>query len=297
MAGAYILYNDVLSAANAVPLLSHTSTGTSTEVPTLPLPNLLDRRVAKIARITRANANQNATTVLTFPLASYSGEKSVRAIAIVGFRLTADSGADLTSSLRFKVEVFSGPSTVVYASGGFGIVGSIVPKGVALVALHVFPTVLTANEKIVLSVTRFAALSGNTESLDIGRVFVSDGLEFPEGVDADWNLVMADSARVLRSSGQQIYAQPLPRYRVGRFKLPPVPEVIAIGSMQQPNSASLQTMGLQVGTTGEVLIAPRTSDAIALSRLSIYGRFSRPVELRHLGGGNYGCDLEVEEGL
>jgi hypothetical protein len=59
-------------------------------------------------------------------------------------------------------------------------------------------------------------------------------------------MTMADSARVMRSRDQQIYAEAVPRYRVGQFRLSSVPESFAIGTVTQPNRPNLQLMGLQV---------------------------------------------------
>ncbi|HVJ61504.1 MAG TPA: hypothetical protein VM555_02190 [Tahibacter sp.] len=299
MAGAYFLYNDILAAANAVPTLSHVNAGSSVSVSTLPLANLLDRRVAKVARVQRPNAAVDSTSVFTFPLASFGGDKRISAIAIVGFKLTATNGQDITTRARFTVDVYGTPSLIVHSSPQFGIIGTAgaVPAGAPSIVVYVFPTPVTATDKIVLSVTQPFPTSTGTEILDIGRVYAADGVAFSEGVDADWNMTMADSARVMRSRGQQIYAEAVPRYRVGQFRLPSVPESLAIGTVNQPNRPNLQLMGLQVGVSGEVLVVPRSDDALALGRLAIYGRFTRPVQVRHLSGELYSCDLEVEEGL
>ena len=133
--------------------------------------------------------------------------------------------------------------------------------------------------------------------LDVGRVFLANGIKLANGVDFDISMSAVDEARVMRSRGKQLYAESVTRYRRSTCKVTQITEDTAINTSAVPTSPSFQTLGLQAGSSGEVIIAPRTGDELVKRRLTVYGRLTKPPDIRHQGGGYYETELEVEEGL
>ena len=284
MAGAYFLYNDQLDPSTAITCTTQNG-GTSTPVATLPLINTLDRRVAKVARITRAGMNGASLTKLRYKVLSAStGRGPLMAFVSnivaangatpsVGLQLF-DASLNLLSSIPL---VQAKPA----ASGLYNVMNSQLsyaaqPPGSTywLDVLINFPGAQPAY-------------------VDVGRVWCSDAILLGAGVDTDWGIGAVDNAKVDRSRGQQIYAETVPRFRSASVRCSSIEEVYIYGGTQP----TFLGMALEAGTSGEAAIFPRTSNTTDMTYLGIYGRLTRGPAIRHVNGIYYNVDLDIEEGL
>jgi hypothetical protein len=143
------------------------------------------------------------------------------------------------------------------------------------------------------------AQTGLTRS--IGRLWISDAIVIPSGVDGDWEQDFVDTGMLDFSDGQQAYEAPKNRVRVLRVNLSGLPADLAYGCADGASSAadaaSIQGMQMEAGVTGSVLIVPRLDSPIWVRRLSIYGHIdanSRPA-IRKQAGDNYSTQFTAIE--
>jgi hypothetical protein len=101
------------------------------------------------------------------------------------------------------------------------------------------------------------------------------------------------------SDGGQAYENPKTRLRTLQCTLPKMTALEAYGSNDNGTTgddvASIQDMQLSAGTTGEVLIFPRTSSLFWMRRLGIHGKCSEVPSIRAARGNLFATDFRVVE--
>ncbi len=135
---------------------------------------------------------------------------------------------------------------------------------------------------------------------EIGRLWIGDTIEIPNGCDGGWSLAGRDPGGLDESAGLQIYADRRARGRVLSMPVSGVSTDIAFGFDDEDSSAtyqpSLDDLVNYAGATGEVIAIPRANSPIWTRRTGIYGHLTPDsLRIRHMSGPKYAMDLTVIE--
>jgi hypothetical protein len=286
MAGAYFIWKDILQGATGS--YTHVGAGSSSVVSTLPQANMLDRRLAKVCRMSYAGLNSTSEMRHTFNLAAPPPEDIVSgqlsAVVICGWRILEYPGA----AMQFRVR-----DSVLSPSFDSGwITDSWLGATSSLLSLYVLPSTTAPSQIIVSFRPHTAGGVPGTGTLDIGRAFAGRSINMPKGVDAQFSVATTDAGRSMRSRGQQMYSERLPRVRTLSCKLSQMTAAQCFGS-----PFTFMQMAKDAGTSDDVVIVPRSSGAGDVQQLAIYGRLTKSPVLQHAGDGLYATDFDVEEAL
>jgi hypothetical protein len=133
----------------------------------------------------------------------------------------------------------------------------------------------------------------------IGRLWIGDALILPNGVDARWQQGVLEFGQLDTSAGRQAYENPAARSRTLMCPLSKLDTMQAFGFDEGDTSAAdvpcIQSLQLDVGATGEVIVLPRTSSSIWMRRLGIYGHLAKPPTIAHESGPYFSTTLRVIE--
>jgi hypothetical protein len=152
--------------------------------------------------------------------------------------------------------------------------------------------------------TRYLRITPNWTAVEgyreIGRLYIADSLEVPQGCDRGWTLGSRDYGVLDRSAGLQYYADRRTRGRVLTMPMTGIDPAIAFGftdgAGSGPNAPSLDDLINYAGATGDVIVAPRADSPLWLRRTGVYGHLSDDsLRIEHQAGPNYACTLTVEE--
>jgi hypothetical protein len=135
---------------------------------------------------------------------------------------------------------------------------------------------------------------------EIGRLFVSDAIEFPDGPDSTWTLLGDDTGNLDESRGHQAYEDKGERGRVMRARFGAMKTEQAYGFAETATSAagapSVDDLFMAAGRTGEILYVPRADNPLWIRRTAIYGHLTPDsLSLPHLAGNRYSWDFTIEE--
>jgi hypothetical protein len=134
---------------------------------------------------------------------------------------------------------------------------------------------------------------------EIARLWVSDALVIPEGVEASWSLGYQDTGNLDVSGGLQYYEEPKARSRTLDCSLPKLETLQAFGFDEGATSAAdvpcIQGLQMKAGKTSELIVLPRTSNPLWIRRLGIYGHLSEAVSIDHRSGPYYSARFRMIE--
>lgn len=253
-----------------------------------PVENLQDRRLAKDFQCTytsptlvQIKSNWNQLSGNAAP---------VKIVALIGVSITSPTpGALPDIILRLYSGANQGGTELHTDSYGLnewvpptdsmqGIVVFEVPDGISALSMRV-------------------DISGASDPLDIsiGRLWAGPALIPSKQMDAFWKLRLLDRSRVTRSRGEQVYADEKPRVKQFMMSLSDLSKLEAIGTVDDPDSPSFLRMGMEAGTSGEVLVIPSTRDAHEIHTLGVYGTMPTGIEIVHSGEDRYSVDMTVLE--
>lgn len=161
--------------------------------------------------------------------------------------------------------------------------------------IHTMPEGLSARATL-----RLRYSSANNRSLRVGRLWISDALTLPDGVDAGWSMSFRDTGTLDPTSGGQWVPSPGVRSRVLTIPLEAACSgVYAWGfddearAITQPQN--LHALQLQAGTTGEVIAIARTRTPLWARQSAVYGHIDQPFAITHKAGPYWGSTLSIVE--
>ena len=131
--------------------------------------------------------------------------------------------------------------------------------------------------------------------VDIGRLWLGSLWELPDGIDAKWEQTIQDDGSIIRSRGQQGFAETRQRYRVLDVNMGKIKEVDAFGDANDLTYPNLQDMYWQVGTTGDMIILPRTNSDHMIHKVGMYGHIDKSTPIKHQAGEYYRSGFRVRE--
>lgn len=133
----------------------------------------------------------------------------------------------------------------------------------------------------------------------IGRLWFGPAIVLPEGVNPSWELGVEDTGSLDQSAGAQWYESVRTRTRFLRMGRSQIQADVAFGYSEADLSASdvpsFQGLQMEAGSTGEVIVLPKSPTGLWIRRLGIYGHLDRPPTIRHDAGPNYSTELTVIE--
>lgn len=262
---------------------------------TLPLTNLQDRRLSRLAR---SNNLLAASTTLTLDLGQ---ARSVGVLALVAHNLS------VTSTIRVLGDDAADFVTPVYDSGNVAIwPAGVVPQSLLewaddnfwlgtvsqeAIAGYNAPFVLLPASAQTLRYWKISIIDSSNPSgyVQIGRIFI--GTAWQPAVNASYGagLGYEDPSQIETSlSGEEVF-DVRRRRRTHRFELGFLSQSEAIDSV-----LSLQR---QQGQTGEVLIVPDITDSTNLSKVSFFGRLRSLSPVQRTRPLIWSCSFEIQETL
>lgn len=145
---------------------------------------------------------------------------------------------------------------------------------------------------------------GSGNPVKLGGIWISNAVELPLGVDADWSWGVHSAGTIAVSRGGQSFAQPAPALRTlratfsgkldARLAFGVGAPVSDIGVQRE--SEWLSDAATHLATTGNCILIPRANDPEWVKRTAIYGHLNgQPLRIDHLAGDNYRATLEVIE--
>lgn len=143
--------------------------------------------------------------------------------------------------------------------------------------------------------------NGVADVFSLARLWIGPALELPNGIDAAWSMSFADTGTLEASEGQQFYARTGVRQRLLSLSLTGIDTKTAWGMSDADLAIStynnLHQLQLDAGTTGEVIVIPRTQTPAWIRRVSLYGHITREWSIEHQAGPNWRASFTVAEEL
>lgn len=304
--GAVVAWREWITKYTNGLSLVHSGSGSASVSSSLPLANLGDRRLAKVCRINTVGASvggglydhgTNTVRWITDGLLDKG-----RAVIIGLLNHNIPQYASSSTPLRIRCYSDTGGTTLIYDSGN---ISSTLFKQITsapyggLFYNHTFcipPSRLATPVARVEVAVAYGNTPFSTTTLDIGRLFLADGIVVPEGIQGTWRTRIIDPSVVRRSRGQQVYADDLLPYRSldfgvdittdqQGFDLDCVNRTDVDGTADAPAWAACK---MECGVRGEVLIVPDTALSTYYAKYSaIYGTFANNLEIEHAYGANH----------
>lgn len=241
---------------------------------TLPLANIKDRRLSRLARTTNASAG---STLFTIDLGA---ARNVGVLALIvhnlsvlaTVRIYGDDAAD------FATPVYDSGSIAVWPAGAIpqelleweddnfwlGTVSQEAIAGYKAPFIHAMSTAQTLRYwKVVISD------SGNADGyVQMGRVYIGEAWKPDYNRSYGASLGYEDESKAESSLAGEEFFDIRRRRRVHRFEL-------GFLSEEEARDRVLQMQRLQ-GTTGEILIVPDVTDSINFAKVAFLGRLKSP---------------------
>jgi len=247
-------------------------------------------QVRQLSATWRANASSNPKIVIDL-----GTQKSIMLVALLGINAGAFSIGDAT--IEYSTDGVSwtpDPSVVLPGDGGS-------PDLPRCLIVRIPPQLLGVKRQ-----TRWIRITpawnrlGGAPYFEVGRLWISDAIEFPDSIDSAWTLLASDSGSIDDSRGLQVYEDKGSRGRVLRARFPAMKTEQAYGFAETDASAvnapSVDDLFMAAGKTGEVLFIPRADSPLWIRRTAIYGHLTPDsLALGHLAGNRYSWDATVEE--
>lgn len=145
--------------------------------------------------------------------------------------------------------------------------------------------------------------SSSNRSVKIGRIWIGNAVELPDGVDADWTFGVAEAGSVAVSRGGQAYANRAQVVKTLSVNLSgealDARQAFGIGVTTTPEgqrhaSDWLSDAAITCGEQGNIIVVPRTSGDWPM-RTGIYGRLTNPIQIEHVAGDYYRSSIDVIE--
>lgn len=142
--------------------------------------------------------------------------------------------------------------------------------------------------------------SSITGVFSLGRLWISDALVLPDGIDAGWSMAFRDSGSLDATDGQQWVQSLGVITRVLTIPLEGARDTethwgFADGSEAITNRMSLHALQLEAGVTGEVIAVARTSTDLWTQRTMVYGHIEQPWAIGHTAGPHWAATLTIVE--
>jgi len=288
MAGAFFSFLNKFDTATVTDQLGNIS-------PSLPITNLKDRRLALKARTT--------TKFFTIRV-DFGIQKKIDVIGILSTnskKTTYDQQTLDLNSISVKASNVSPGGTDVLNPISSTIFTDNPPQWMP--RNFFWPINISG---VVGKTARYWEISVTIDTTDsyyeIGRIWMGEAIQW-EAVDAEWSLTIKDASTLIRSRGQQVYADVKQKYRKLNISVSSVSQKWMFGDVNNnPTNLDFQNMFFTSGITGEVLVLPRTGDDTTqsrqfMSRTGIYGVIAEEQTIRKIPGDNYSVDLSIEECL
>jgi hypothetical protein len=294
MSGAVIAYKNLVDDL----VVGSTFTADGGTFPDFPISNLQLRTLSKVCRLSTAGP---PVARLNLDLGKVRDVRIVALLAI-GLGARALGGSDVL--LSYSRDNSTWYSAVFSIANDTGV--PELPSGAVFVPTRP-PTDVTppggpaGTPGIVARYLRIQPnwSSGAASYREFGRLWVGDALVIPEGVEASWQEGAIDPGAVDVADGGQAYENPKTRLRTLQCSLPKMTSVEAYGFDESASSATdapcIQGLQMRCGSSGEVLVLPRSSNPLWIRRLGIHGRCAEVPAIRSLKGPYYATDFRLVE--
>lgn len=263
-----------------------TGTVTAPAMPGYPASNVQERQLSSVLRMSTSSTKQ-----ITVDLGS---AKTVRLIGLLGVNCDF-GGANTTSVQRSSNGTNWTTVPVVWPTDAPSAAKARSSRDVSPALYAIIAPTSARYWRITTNWARYAG----DAFYEVGRVWLGDALVLADGVDAQWELGATDAGRLDISAGLQAYEDPRPRARRIALSVTGVNTMTAFGFGDDDTHAadvpSAQALTQEAGTTGEVIVLPRTSSPLWIRRLGVYGHMTDMPRIRHMSGPNYAIDLRVTE--
>jgi hypothetical protein len=297
--------NALIAHKNLVDRLVVGSTLTQTIGTTLagyPLSNVQTRQLSKIAKFTSVGGGGG-------PIDSqismdFGANKTIRLVALLGLSdVAAVSNSDVVFEYSRNGIAWYQASTGLVSDAGvpeLPLGAFIIPgkAGPDLQPPSTYPEVGVVARYVRITL-KWAPVSDGAAGRVLGRLWISDALILPGGVDASWQQGVLEPGQLDASAGLQAYENRMDRPRTLSCSLPKLDTMQAYGFNEGDASAAdvacVQSLQLHAGATGEVIVLPRTSSSLWMRRLGIYGHMQEPPAIRHQKGPYFSTDFRVVE--
>lgn len=304
--GAVVAWRDWITKYTNGLGFTHTGSGSASVSSSLPLANLGDRRLAKVCRINTTGSSvggglyDHGTNTVRWITDGLLDKGRTVVIALLNHNIP--QYASSATPLRIRCYSDTGGTTLIYDSGN---ISSTLFKQITNAPYggqfynHTFcipPTRLqTPVARVEVAVT-YGNTPFTTTTLDMGRLFLADGITVAEGIQGTWKTRIIDQSLMRRSRGQQVYADevlPIRALDFGvditsdqqAFDLDCVNRTDVDGTAGPPAWAACK---MEAGIHGEVVIIPDTALATYYAKYSaIYGTFASQLEIEHAAGVNH----------
>jgi hypothetical protein len=284
MMAAHLAFNDLVRLTTSK-LTSVTGTATATPVAGEPIASAATRPLKRPAAWTVAGGASGGTVRIRMESATIS--RTIRVIGALGLELPA--GATSINALIRNGAATAATGTLLAAANFARPYDPTQPWNV------VWTFNGTAGNGVELVIVLPAGVGG---TLRVGRIWGSESLAFPNGVDAAWGTEYDDTSVIQygpQARTPSVYSGV--RFRRRRVPLTQIKQAVALGT----NGAADQTLSDldailgYLGLGRDVLVLPRDSSALFLQRLPLYGLIERAVSLDHDRGPNYSTSLGIAE--
>jgi len=259
---------------------------------TLPLTNIQDRRIGKVARSTSA-----ALVNTTFDLA-FSGTRLFRVLALVGHNFS------LAAKYRIRLSIAPTFATTVADSGWVDVWPVIYPSGAlpwgspswwtgrasaddAAAYTAVVPYVLSQSYNAQYIRVEIDDTANTAGYVQVGRVFCSDGWQPVRNMAYGASLAWESRTEVQEALSGAEYFNARAAPRVARFEFPAMAESDAMA-----NAFEIQR---SVGTSGEVFFVWDPADTTHAIRRQFLGRIRTLSPIENPGPNRWRAPFEIKE--
>lgn len=256
--------------------------GSGTDV--TPIANLKRRQLARVWRVAAAGDGITDTGLR----ATFTTSRRLRQISILNFPYAA-----VLASLSYAVRV-----RVLNGGGGVLLDEYRLPPYISGAYSEPPNVHFTLEQELVgARVIEVTWPHGMGTDFEIGRLWASRALVFPDGYDASWRTDWTSDGRITRSRGGSAYERAAPKYRVTTFANSSVDAALVLpaASWSVP-PLTLKGLGAKVGNTGEVLAILRSDEVIDSQETGIYGSLESSVSYEHIDADTYSVSFKhIEE--
>lgn len=270
------------------------TTSTAPTVVDYPLANLKDRPLSKRARWSTVSSGIAEVEMIVDIGDRYAYLHRVRCAAILGVNVAPVLAG---SDIQIQLQAYGGPSGSGPWTLAFG--GSLADRSPATSPGNIIVAANNPDGERYRYWRLVASWTTRDSYAEIGRLWLGNGILFELGADGDWTLSADDSGTVTTSAGRQAYQSKGVTTRRLNCSVTGMDSTIAFGFATDATMAndvpSMQALQAEAGTSGEVIMTPRTSSLLWMRRLGVYGRITDPINIQKLAGEYYGARITMVE--
>lgn len=247
-------------------------------------------QLRQLSKSWRASASGGARAIVNF-----GTPKNFMLVGLLGINASARSSTDATIEYSADGLSWTEDDGVVLPIDG----GS--PDLPRCIIVRIPPSdPLTKRRSQYVRVTPNWARPAGQDYYEVGRLWISDAIEFPDGPDSVWTLLANDTGNLDASRGEQNYEDKGSRGRAIRasFRAMKTEQAYGFGETDTSTTGapSVDDLFMAVGKTGELVFVPRADNQLWVRRTAIYGHLTpESLALPHLAGDRYSWDFTVEE--